>query len=322
MSDRLLLERLQRGPATGVELAQAAGVTRGAIWKRMQALRAAGVDIAAQPGRGYALAQPLELLDRETIISLLSPSVRALSPPLQVCFETASTQTLAAAVAPPEHGGAIWLAERQTAGQGRRGRPWISPLAAHLSMSVARRFQRGFAAMSGLSLVVGVAVAEALHALGYPQVRLKWPNDLWVDGRKLGGILIELRGEANGPCDAVIGLGINVRMPPIFAAQIDQAWCDLDALAQGTNISRNRLAAGVIDALLPALERFERDGLAPFLPRWRALDALVGQPVRVLDGRDAQEGIANGIDEHGALRVRHGRDERHYHGGEVSIRTP
>src|SRR5207342_1028243 len=114
--------------------------------------------------------------------------------------------------------------------------------------SLARRFQHGYAALSGLSLVVGVAVAEALHAQGYPQVQLKWPNDLWVGQRKLGGILIELRGEANGPCDAVIGLGINVRMPPAFAAQIDQAWCDLDALGQGATISRNALAAGMIDA--------------------------------------------------------------------------
>jgi len=320
VSDRLLLERLQRGPATGVELAEAAGVTRGAIWKRMQVLRGAGIEIAAQPGRGYALTQPLDLLDRERILDLLSPEVRDRAPSLQVCFETTSTQTLAAAA--PASTPAIWLAERQTAGQGRRGRAWISPLAAQLAMSVARRFQSGFAALSGLSLVVGVAVAEALHKLGYPQVRLKWPNDLWVDGRKLGGILIELRGEASGPCDAVIGLGINVRMPAEFAAQIDQAWCDLAGMAHGDAVSRNVLAAGVIDALLPALDRFEREGLAPFLARWRALDALAGKPVRVLDGRDTQDGVAAGIDDHGALRVRFGQQERRYHGGEVSIRQP
>jgi len=321
VSDHLLLERLQRGPATGVELADAAGVTRGAIWKRIQALRAAGIDVDAQPGRGYALAQPLELLDGERIRSALSPPTRAGLSSLEIVFETASTQLLAAAAAPPEHGSAIWLAERQTAGQGRRGRQWISPLAAHLSLSVARRFQLGFAALSGLSLVVGVATAEALHVLGFPQVRLKWPNDLWVDNRKLGGILIELHGEAGGPCDAVIGLGINVRMPAAFAAKIDQAWCDLGALAGHRAPSRNALAAGVIDALLPALDRFEREGLAPFLPRWQALDALAGKPVRVLDGGREQDGIACGIDERGALRVLHGQDERHYHGGEVSIRT-
>jgi BirA family biotin operon repressor/biotin-[acetyl-CoA-carboxylase] ligase len=320
VSDRWLLERLQRGPATGVELAQAGGVSRAAIWKRVQALRAAGVEIAAHPGRGYALAQPLELLDRDRILSALSSSLRAAPPALQICFETGSTQTLAAAVAPPERGCAIWLAERQTAGQGRRGRPWISPLAAHLSMSVARRFQQGFAALSGLSLVVGVAAAEALHALGFPQVRLKWPNDLWVDESKLGGILIELRGEVSGPCDAVIGLGINVRMPPAFAAKIDQDWCDLATLSPAVP-SRNLVASGVINALLPALDQFEREGLAPFLPRWRALDALVGQPVRVLEGDRMQEGIAHGIDEHGALRVQHGQNERHYHGGEVSLRS-
>jgi BirA family biotin operon repressor/biotin-[acetyl-CoA-carboxylase] ligase len=322
VSDRLLLERLQCGPATGVELAQAAGVTRGAIWKRVQALRAAGIEIAAEPGRGYALAQSLELLDREQITSALSRTTRAGLASLQICFETESTQLLAAADAPPEHGCAVWLAERQTAGQGRRGRPWISPLAAHLAMSVARRFPLGFAALSGLSLVVGVAIADALHASGYPQVGLKWPNDLWVDNRKLGGILIQLRGEASGPCDAVIGLGINVRMPATFAKQIDQPWCDLESLSQHATPSRNDLAAAVIEALLPALERFEREGLAPVLPRWQALDVLAGKPVRVLDGGRIEDGIAFGIDQQGALRVQHGQHERHYHGGEVSIRTP
>ena len=286
----------------------------------MQALRAAGIEIAAQPGRGYALAQPLELLDRERIASLLSPAVQAMAPSLHVCFETTSTQTLAAESAVADRGSAVWLAERQTAGQGRRGRPWISPLAAHLSMSVARRFHLGFAALSGLSLVVGVAAAEALHELGYARVRLKWPNDVWVDNRKLGGILIQLRGEAGGPCDAVIGLGINVLMPAAHATQIDQPWCDLAALTEGKAVSRNRLAAKVIDTLLPALDQFEQNGLAPFLPRWRALDALLGQAVRVLDGRDARDGIACGIDDEGALCVRHDGGQRRYHGGEVSLR--
>lgn len=322
MSDRLLLERLQSGPATGVELAQVAGVTRGAIWKRVQALRAAGVDIAAQPGRGYALAQSVELLDRERILAALSAPARRTLPALHVCFETASTQLLAAAAPPPERGCAIWLAERQTAGQGRRGRRWVSPLAANLAMSVARRFQGGFAALSGLSLVVGVAVAEALQTLGYRQVGLKWPNDLWVDGRKLGGILIQLRGEASGPCEAVIGLGINVRMPAAFARLIDQPWCDLASLSRSAPTSRNTLAAAVIEQLLPALERFERDGLAPFLDRWRQLDVLAGQPVRVFEGDHVREGIAHGIDEQGALRVQHEQHERRYHGGEVSVRNP
>jgi BirA family biotin operon repressor/biotin-[acetyl-CoA-carboxylase] ligase len=295
-------------------------VTRGAIWKRVQALRAAGVEIAAQSGRGYALAQPLDLLDREQILASLSASGRGEWPTLHVCFETASTQTLAAADAPPERGCAIWLAERQTAGQGRRGRPWISPLAANIAMSVSRRFQLGFAALSGLSLVVGVAVADALHGLGYRQVGLKWPNDLWAGQRKLGGILIELRGEAGGPCDAVIGIGVNVRMPPAAAGDIDQPWCDLASLTPQDVPSRNVLAAAMIDALLPALARFEREGLAPYLDRWRALDVLADQAVHVIDGGRVQEGIARGIDEQGALRVQHGQHERYYHGGEVSLR--
>lgn len=321
MSDRLLLERLQRGPASGVELAQAAGVTRGAIWKRVQSLRAAGIGIAAQAGRGYALSQPLELLDRDRILTALSAQSRSALHALQVCFETPSTQTLAAANAPPEKGAAIWLAERQTAGQGRRGRQWISPLAAHLALSVARRFPHGFAALSGLSLVVGVAAAEALQALGFAQVGLKWPNDLCVDEKKLGGILIELRGETGGPCAAVIGIGINMRMPPAYAALIDQPWCDLAMLSQAQTPSRDVVAASVINALLPALEQFEREGMAPFLPRWQALDQLADKPVRVHYGDRIHEGIALGINAQGALRVLHDHHEHLYHGGEVSLRS-
>jgi BirA family biotin operon repressor/biotin-[acetyl-CoA-carboxylase] ligase len=318
MTDRVLLERLCAGPASGAALARELGLTRAAIWKRVQSLREAGIDIDAHPARGYALRVPVELLDAAAIEAALPPAAREQLASLEIEFETGSTQRQAQRTPPPDRGARVHFAERQTAGRGRRGRAWHSPLAANLYLSVARRFAGGFAALSGLSLAVGVAVAEALHASGYPQVELKWPNDLVAGGRKLGGILIELRGEAQGPCDAVIGIGLNVRMPP--GADIGQPWTDLSSLAPPPG--RNALAAALLGALLPALEAFERDGLAAFAARWDALDALRGRAVRILDGGREHDGIALGVDAQGALRVRHDDGERRWHGGEVSVRAP
>ncbi|MGH8028391.1 MAG: bifunctional biotin--[acetyl-CoA-carboxylase] ligase/biotin operon repressor BirA [Arenimonas sp.] len=317
MKDRALLERLGAGPASGAALARELGLTRAAIWKRIEALRIAGVDIDAHPARGYRLREPLELLSATAIDASLHAVTHAELEGLEVDFEIDSTQRQAQRTPPPQHGSRVHFAERQTAGQGRRGRHWHSPLAANLYFSVARRFGGGFAALSGLSLAVGVAVAQALHASGYPQVRLKWPNDLVVDGRKLGGILIELRGEAMGPCEAVIGIGLNVRMPPTDDG-IGQPWIDLAALAPPPD--RNVLAATLLDHLLPALSRFDREGLPSFVPRWAGLDALAGHAVRVHQGANWSDGVALGIDASGALRVRHADGERAWHGGEVSVR--
>ena len=220
------------------------------------------------------------------------------------------------------------MAERQTGGRGRRGRIWASPLAAHLYLSVARSFGGGLARLGGLSLVAGVAVAEALHANGFEGVRLKWPNDVVIAGpeglRKLGGLLIEGSGEHAGPARAVIGLGLNVRMPEAAARDIDQPWCDLVSLAaKETRVlpDRNAIAAAMLEHLLPALELFDAEGLAPFLPRYAGVDALAGQSVTLHSANATQAGTALGVAEDGALRLRldDGREQR-VHAGEVSVR--
>ena len=320
MSDRELLQRLATGAATGTALALELGVTRSAVHKRIESLRAAGVGILARKGHGYALAQPLDLLDRELLLSRLAPGTRVGLASLCIEFETPSTQILAARADAPRQGCAVWMAERQTEGQGRRGRRWVSPLAANLYLSLSRRFDRGFAAMAGLSLAVGIALAESLRRMGYTQVGVKWPNDLMADSRKLGGVLIQLRGEADGPCEAIVGIGLNVRMPIAAASGIDQAWCDLSQLRGAPAMTRSELAAALLNGLLPALTQFEADGLAPFLPRWVELDALAGHCVRVVDGGRSHEGVAVGIDGNGALRLRVDGAEQGFHSGEASLR--
>ena len=321
--ERDLLERLCAGPVSGDTLAREAGQTRAAVWKRIDALRAAGVEIDATPGRGYGLRQPLELLDVDRIRAGLPPAASEALAGLEVAWTLDSTNSELLRRPTPARGAQVLFAERQTGGRGRRGKDWTSPLAAHLYLSVARQFGGGLARLGGLSLVAGVAAAEALRALGLAGVQVKWPNDLVVDGpdglRKLGGILVEGAGEHAGPVRAVVGIGLNVRMPRAAAAGIAQPWTDVATLGAGAG--RNAIAAALLERLLPALDEFDRDGLAPFLARYAALDALADAPVTVHGHAHDETGVACGLAEDGALRVRTaGGTERRVHAGEVSVR--
>lgn len=266
-------------------------------------------------------SQTVEWLDPARIETALGAATRAQLAALDVVHSIDSTNTEQLRRGAPAQGSSVLFAERQTGGRGRRGKVWASPMAAHLYMSLACRFSGDVARLGGVSLVAGIAVAEALRGLGFDDVRLKWPNDLVVrDGgglRKLGGLLVESTGRDGG---AVIGIGVNVAMPQEQAKFIDQPWTDLRTLS-GSAVSRNRVAAVLLDALLPALAQFDAQGLAPFLPRYAALDALHGRTVNVhrADGVIAAEAL--GIAEDGALRVCIDGGEQRVHAGEVSVRV-
>ncbi len=309
--------RFHSGEALGVHL----GVSRAAVWKALRGLAEVGLRVDAVTGRGYRLADPLELLDGDAIGSMLSERGRELLGELHLFESTDSTNRfLMERGAAGADSGSVCLAETQQAGRGRRGRSWISPFAGNLYLSLLWRFPDGARAVQGLSLAVGVIVAQVLETLGVAEVKLKWPNDLLWRGAKLGGVLIEMAGEAGGPCYVVVGVGINVSMPSEAGAAIDQAWTDLHRAGGGRGISRNLLAAALIDALLCRLETFAATGLQPYLQPWRRLDALCEQPVVVHTPEGAIEGEGVGIDETGALRVRHATGIRTYHAGEVSLR--
>ena len=324
MNERDLLQRLIAGPASGDALARDCGQTRAAVWKRIAALREAGIRIDAQAGRGYALAQPLELLDADAIRAALPAAIGADLVALDIAWTLDSTNSELLRRLAPTRGAEVLVAERQTGGRGRRGRAWVSPLAANLMLSLSRQFAGGLARLPGLSLVAGVATAEALQELDFAQVRLKWPNDLVVaDGaslRKLGGLLVEGGGENAGPARAVIGLGLNVYMPAGSEPGIDQPWTDLATLA-GARPSRNRLVAAVLAHWLPALTQFDAEGLSPFLARYAAFDALAGRDVLLHPGDGAQPARALGLASDGALRVQVDGREQRVHAGEISVRA-
>lgn len=323
--ERALLLRLAQGEVSGDVLAQEAGLTRAAVWKRIAALREAGIRIDAVPGRGYTLRHPLELLDPARIREGLPVACQQQLTALDVAWSLDSTNSELLRRRAPAQGCAALLAERQTGGRGRRGRQWVSPLAAHVYLSLARCFEGGLARLGGLSLVTGIAACEALHTLGFTQVRLKWPNDLVVvtatGMHKLGGLLIEGAGEAAGTAHAVIGLGVNVRMPATASAAVSQAWVDLAGLC-ATPPSRNAVVATLLAHLIPALQTFDREGLPAFLSRYAACDALVGRAVSVHAAAGVWHAQALGIADDGALRVRDATGaERRVHAGDVSVRT-
>src|SRR5690606_201184 len=266
---------------------------------------------------------PVDLLDAGRIAAALPDALHGGIASLDVAWSLDSTSSELLRRGDAGEGVQVLLAERQTGGRGRRGRPWASPLAANLYLSVGRRFDAGLARLGGLSLVAGIAVVETLHALDVPAARLKWPNDVVVAGdgrlRKLGGILVEGGGEYAGPARAVIGIGLNVRMPAAAGADIDQPWVDLQAL--GEPPPRDQAAAALRTRLLRARAGVDAAGLAPCRPAHATRAALAGQPVRMQSGETEHHGIALGLAAEGALRVRTDAGERSFHAGEVSLRT-
>ncbi|KIQ96422.1 biotin--[acetyl-CoA-carboxylase] ligase [Lysobacter sp. A03] len=325
-NERALLARLIEGPIRADTLAGNDGPEGATLWQRVQDLQRAGVPIDEEMDGGYRLTQPFDLLDNNAIVGALPASVRARMASLEVAWIQDSTNSeLQRRPAAADGAASVLLAERQTGGRGRRGKEWSSPLGAHVYLSLARTLSGDWTRLGGLSLVAGVATVEALHALGYGMVRLKWPNDLVVpvsDGglRKLGGLLVDGGGDHAGTARAVIGLGLNVRMPERFGFLIDQPWCDLAQLPVPTP-SRSAIAAAIIARWVPALDEFDRIGLSGFLTRYAAMDAIAGQPVRISSETSCVDGVALGLAGDGSLRVRTGDGaERCFHAGEVSVR--
>lgn len=219
----------------------------------------------------------------------------------------------------PSQGPVLLAAETQTAGRGRAGRSWLAAPGDSLCFSLAWPLRGPVARLAGLPLVVGVALAQTLREAGHP-VALKWPNDLLLDGEKLGGILVETvpqRADATGPQWVVIGIGLNVHANSARDAGIGHG-----VAALGENIDRNALLASLADALAQAMQQFDTDGLAPFIDRWQRWHALAGLPVAIHDqGRLLHQGVARGIDARGCLLLEGASGTLAIAAGDVSLRA-
>jgi BirA family biotin operon repressor/biotin-[acetyl-CoA-carboxylase] ligase len=313
--------------ASGAELSGSAvaaelGITRAAVWKQIEQLRARGLPIRAEPGRGYRLDAPIELLDAARIRAEIPRELRARIGAIDVHWQIDSTSSELARRALESTSPRACLAEIQTQGRGRRGRAWQLPLTGGIALSFLRGFDRGMAELAGLSLVAGIAVVRAIEECGIEGAMLKWPNDIVARGQKLGGILVELGGDALGPCHAIVGIGINVRMPRAHGAKIDQPWSDLAALTKNAVPSRNVIAARILAQLARALDEFAESGFAAFERDYARYDALQGREITVTNGSETFVAKAIGVTSGGALKVQRDSAETRIDSGEVSVRGP
>ena len=312
-----------RGYQSGEALAEDLSVTRAAVWKAVEQLRELGVTLDAQTSKGYRLSPGVSALHADRIREWLPAAVRARIETLQVEWSLDSTNTKLLDALPPAAGAAaVMLAEHQWGGRGRRGRGWVAPPGGAVCLSVAWQYQDMPADLSALSLVTGLAVADALQSLGVQGVQLKWPNDLVTGRGKLGGILIEMRAEAGGPVHVVIGIGINVLLDEAARQTIAATGNVADDLnAQPSPVpARNAVAAAILARLVLALEAFPRQGLTPLLPDWQRRDALQDREVRIENAGEITRGVARGVDAHGALLVETPGGVQRFVSGEVSVR--
>ncbi len=310
---RLRVDDFQSGEVIAREL----GVSRASVHGLLRDAASYGVRVQTVPGRGYRLTRPFEPLDEVRLAAGLAPvGLHVLCQP-EVDSTNARLLALAAAGAPH---GLLLAAEWQTAGRGRRGRDWRGILGAGLAFSLLWRFERPAAALSGLSLAVGVALVRAMRAMGAAGVGLKWPNDVLAGEDKLAGILIELTGDMLGPAAAVIGIGINVRAGEALSERVGVPVADLEA-ACGQRLDRNAVLVEVARELAAVLNTFDRQGFAAFRSEWESLHVWQGRPVAIhaADGRVVY-GRAAGVDAQGALLLDTGAWLTPILSGDVSLR--
>ncbi len=315
---------------SGEVLGEKVGCSRTAVWKHLRKLEALGLVIETTKGTGYRIVGGIDMLDEKSIVGALSVEARPHLSNIDIFQAINSTNTYARELAESSSvSGAVILAEQQTAGRGRRGKNWVSPFAANIYLSIVWDFEQGAQALEGLSLAIGVAVKRALTVHGVQGVKLKWPNDIYVEQKKLGGILLEMIGDPVGHCSVIVGVGLNVSMPALQATAIDQDWTDVttelhtqQSNADGQKLSvRNTLAAALISEILPLMDTFQAQGFAAYRDEWQAADAFYGQSAEISTPKQSIAGVVRGVETNGALRLEldNGTIES-FIGGELSLR--
>ncbi|PHM65513.1 bifunctional biotin--[acetyl-CoA-carboxylase] ligase/biotin operon repressor BirA [Xenorhabdus sp. KJ12.1] len=297
---------------SGQQLGQKLGMSRAGINKHIQVIREWGVEILTIPGKGYRFPAPMNLLSKDIIENYLPESRIEVIPVID------STNQYLLDKLTELTSGDTCVAEYQYAGRGRRGRQWVSAFGRNLYLSMFWRLEQGPAAAIGLSLVVGIVIAEVLNRQGAEKVKVKWPNDLYLDDKKLAGILVELMGRTGDAAQIVIGIGMNISMSSEQQKIINQQWSNLQQA--GVTAERNKLVTEIVTELKKALVQFENEGLQSFVPRWFKLDNFMNRPVKLIIGEQEIYGIARGIDQQGALLLDIDGIVTPYIGGEISLR--
>ncbi|HZV62612.1 MAG TPA: biotin--[acetyl-CoA-carboxylase] ligase [Methylophilaceae bacterium] len=304
---------------SGEEIARHFGVTRATVWNALKDAEALGVRLFSVRGRGYRLPEPIHLLEHDSVLAAIGEQRSWFNLELHDHLESTNAYLMKQATGGSAHATCV-AASLQTKGRGRRGRAWQSGLGASLTFSLLWRFQAGAAALSGLSLAVGVALIRALRAAGVKDAQLKWPNDILVHQHKLAGILIELQGDMEGPSAAVIGVGLNLRLPEHVKRNIDQAATDLQSLMRHPP-NPSELLGLLLRHLAEVLNEFESNGFEKLRVEWTEYHAYHQQQVLMLlpDGRQ-QQGTVMGVAPDGVLLVETTSGIQRFSAGEISLR--
>lgn len=311
-----ILELLADGQFhSGEELGETLGVSRAAVWKQLKKLDELNIPYSSVKGKGYRLQDAIELLDKERIQSALTQRLDI----LEILLDVGSTNTYLFERA-SDHMGKRYavLAEKQVGGRGRRGRQWVSPFGKNIYLSLLVSFAGGMAALEGLSLMTAIAVEKALARLGIEGIGLKWPNDVYADGKKLAGILLEVTGEYSSHCQVVVGIGLNLALSRSDAENIEQPWAELRTLKPG--LSRNTVAATILDELLLRVDDFQRNGFAPYQQYWSERDIYHQQEVRIISAANEKRGKVKGVNRKGELMLHTEQGIEIINAGEISVR--
>lgn len=315
---RLLGLMAESQPVSRAQLCRELDCDEETLVEYVKQLHSLGLNIEENAAGDFVQLEPIELLDDSLIFYAMDAEASTMLKGLKIEETLDSTNLALERMPEQDRHGFVILAEHQSSGRGRRGRRWVSPFAKNIYLSLGWRFQNELAELGCLPLVVALAVCKALSNAGLEGHRVKWPNDLLINGRKVAGCLVDIQGDNTGPCHAVIGVGINVYMPESeLTAEIDQAWTDLASHLPG--LSRNRVAGLVLQALCEDLTLFAEQGFEPFRHYWRQMDGLYGQVISAYSRNESMLGTARGIDESGALLLDNGKETLRLHSGEVSL---
>ncbi|QIQ21540.1 bifunctional biotin--[acetyl-CoA-carboxylase] ligase/biotin operon repressor BirA [Zophobihabitans entericus] len=308
-----LIEILSDGQFhSGEELGALFGMSRVAINKHIKTIKEWGIALSSVQGKGYKLDYPLQLLNLQKIADYY-PRNKELQ--LEVIPVIDSTNQYLLNKTQQLSPGDACVAEYQQAGRGRRGRQWFSPFGANLYLSMYWRLEQGPAAAMGLSLMIGIVLAEVLREVSGQDIRVKWPNDLYLNDKKLVGILVEMIGRTGDYAHVVMGMGINLAMHNPDPNIVNQRFENLG------NVDRNQLVAKLLQSLRASLVEFEKTGFTPFIQRWNQLDNFLNRPIKLLIGEQVIRGIGRGINEQGALLLEQNGVIKPFIGGEISLRA-
>lgn len=305
---------------SGEKIGAALGVSRTAVWKQLSRWQERGLLIHVVSGKGYRWIDPVEWWDEGSLRCMMASGAEGLLYSLQIEQTVTSTNTIVFdRIANERRSGIVCLAEEQTAGRGRRGRQWVAPFGAGFYCSVGWCFDEGVAALEGLSLAVGLAVARVLIDYGIEGVGLKWPNDIMCRDAKMGGILIEMQMDGDGRCFVVVGIGINLSLRADIKSIVGRSVADLQS-ESGRPLERNKLGAKLLEAVLLLLKDYGQSYFASIRDEWCDLDILNGKDVQLIGLAAPLVGVARGVDSHGALLIDTPDGQKTINSGEVSLR--